>query len=97
MWTFNNNTCDNKEASNSRGSKVRFPRRFVRRCAARFANCLSSRSWNCRTDRRTCIHARGDALANGEHVAEQHSVEESAQVPVSTETPGRQFVCGQRD
>src|SRR5208282_183590 len=89
MWTFNNHACDNKEAANSQGSEVRVPRRFARRCAARFANCLSGRSWNCRTDRRTCIHACGDSLANGEHLAERHSVEGFVQVPVSTETQGR--------
>jgi hypothetical protein len=36
-----------------------------------------------------CIHSRGDSLANGEHLAEQYSVEEFVQVLVSTEAQGR--------
>ena len=78
-----------KKPPRARGSEVRLLRRSARRCAARFANCLSGRTWNCRTDRRTCIHARGDSLANGEHLAEQYSVEEFVQVLVSTEAQGR--------
>jgi len=35
------------------------------------------------------VSMRGDSLANGEHLAEQHSVEGFVQVPVSTETQGR--------
>ena len=37
-----------------------------------------------------CVSIRvADSLANGEHLAEQHSVEGFVQVPVSTETQGR--------